>query len=208
MVVMYSCTARDGGLRRCPHTHSAYMIRTNAGLRKPYFGPRTSVQEELCLYSCTVERGGLKQTRCLHSHTRPVLHCSLISKPAFSACSFLPALDPLVKRHIYVVCFCCHFGFFDKMTLVQFTNCTVLRGGSIKPGDVWVRLQRVLRIGFLYQLIFFHTYAKVYEGKVVEGEASKVPDSKIDCAGLLIAPGLIDLQVCAMIASLASRLVP
>ena len=42
---------------------------------------------------------------------------------------------------------------------------------------------------------FLHTYAKVHEGKVVEGGGSKVPDSKIDCAGLLIAPGLIDLQV-------------
>ena len=61
--------------------------------------------------------------------------------------------------------------------------------------------------GFPQPTDFIHTCAKVYEGKVVEGGGSKVPDSKIDCAGLLIAPGLIDLQVCDMMASLTSRLV-
>ena len=82
------------------------------------------------------------------------------------------------------------------MTLVQFTNCTVLRGGSIKPEDVWVSLQIVLR--FRRAKDFFTCVpTKVYEGKVVEGENGEVPDCKIDCSGLLIAPGLIDLQVCA-----------
>lgn len=58
------------------------------------------------------------------------------------------------------------------MALVQFTNCTVLRRGSIKPADVWV-----------------------YDGKVVKGGGNKIPDNKIDCDGRLIAPGLIDLQI-------------
>ena len=39
---------------------------------------------------------------------------------------------------------------------------------------------------------------KVYEGKVVERGDGEVPDCKIDCSGLLVAPGLIDLQVCAI----------
>ena len=48
---------------------------------------------------------------------------------------------------------------------------------------------------------------KVYEGKVVKGGNGEVPDCKIDCCGLLIAPGLLDLQVCAITASLTSMLV-
>ena len=48
---------------------------------------------------------------------------------------------------------------------------------------------------------------KVCEGKVVEMGNRELPDCKIDCSGLLVAPGLIDLQVCAITASLTSRLV-
>ena len=48
---------------------------------------------------------------------------------------------------------------------------------------------------------------KVCEGKVVEMGNRELPDCKIDCSGLLVAPGLIDLQVCAITASFTSRLV-
>ena len=78
-------------------------------------------------------------------------------KAGFSAWSCHLSSDSLVKGHISVVCFCCHCNLrcFGNMGLVQFTNCTVLIRGSIKPGDVWVSLQRVFNNGFLNQLILF-----------------------------------------------------
>lgn len=64
-----------------------------------------------------------------------------------------------------------------KSDIIQFHNCFILRDGQIIKEDLWT-----------------------CEGKIVDPEPiffdkKDYADIKIDCQGLLIAPGYIDLQV-------------
>ena len=136
------------------------------------------------------------------------------------------------------------------MEFTQFTNCTVLRGGSIKEEDLWVLVNQfqlfvlhyssfaiqlslivlvLTAFGMLFkflttvcklQVCFYFLWCynlendwqqphlvivkdeqKVYDGKIVEhrgiGSQFPLPHTlrQINCGGLLLAPGLIDLQV-------------
>nr|CAG4650982.1 EOG090X06GX [Simocephalus serrulatus] len=63
------------------------------------------------------------------------------------------------------------------MDIIQFHNCFILRDGVIKKEDLWTR-----------------------DGKIVDPEPiffdeKDYADIKVDCQGLLIAPGFIDVQV-------------
>ncbi|GFR64992.1 N-acetylglucosamine-6-phosphate deacetylase, partial [Elysia marginata] len=61
--------------------------------------------------------------------------------------------------------------------LYQYTNCRILRGGKIVREDFWVRDGRIMNP----EVLFF---------------VEKVnADQRIDCDNLIIAPGLIDVQI-------------
>ncbi|XP_015437191.1 PREDICTED: putative N-acetylglucosamine-6-phosphate deacetylase [Dufourea novaeangliae] len=65
----------------------------------------------------------------------------------------------------------------SKRILKQFHNCRILRNGKILIEDLWVR-----------------------DGKIVDPEQifydeKSKPDIRIDCGGLLLSPGYIDLQI-------------
>lgn len=64
-----------------------------------------------------------------------------------------------------------------RSEIIQFHNCLILRDGKIIKEDLWT-----------------------CDGKIVDPEPiffdkKDYADIKIDCKGLLIAPGFIDLQV-------------
>lgn len=61
--------------------------------------------------------------------------------------------------------------------LVQFYNCFLLRDHAIVPDDLWIRDGVIL------------------DPHVVFFEENVAADIKIDCKGLLIAPGYIDVQI-------------
>lgn len=66
----------------------------------------------------------------------------------------------------------------EPSQITRFKNCDVLRNGELVKGDdVWVR-----------------------EGKVIDPqqlfyEEKRRPDQIVDCQGLIVAPGFIDLQI-------------
>lgn len=65
----------------------------------------------------------------------------------------------------------------DDAAVTQFRNCEVLREGGLVPGDVWVREGRIIDP----QALFY--------------DEKKVPNRVIDCRGMLVAPGFIDIQI-------------
>ena len=66
----------------------------------------------------------------------------------------------------------------ERSQITRFKNCDVLRNGElVKGADVWVR-----------------------EGKVIDPqrlfyEEKRKPDQIVDCQGLIVAPGFIELQI-------------
>ena len=61
--------------------------------------------------------------------------------------------------------------------LYQYTNCRILRDGKIFREDLWVRDGKIMNP----EVLFF---------------VEKVnADQRIDCDNLIIAPGLIDVQI-------------
>ena len=68
---------------------------------------------------------GQEQTKCLLAHSELPAGVCLSQKLAFCICLCHCGLSPSL------------FWLFE-MELTQFTNCTVLRGGSIKEEDLWV----------------------------------------------------------------------
>ena len=61
--------------------------------------------------------------------------------------------------------------------LVQFTNCRILYRNEIVREDFWVRDGKIMNPEHIF-----------YTEKIVS-------DVKIDCDGLLIVPGYLDLQI-------------
>ena len=59
----------------------------------------------------------------------------------------------------------------------KFTNCSILRNNEIIKEDLWVRNGKIINPEPLF-----------FEEKIG-------PDETIDCGGVLVAPGLIDLQI-------------
>ncbi|CAL2038193.1 unnamed protein product [Caenorhabditis brenneri] len=66
---------------------------------------------------------------------------------------------------------------FVENQLVQFVNCSVLRENGLRKEHVWVRNGRIL------------------DEKSVFFEEKKLADVQIDCSGLILSPGFIDLQL-------------
>ncbi|KAK9885743.1 hypothetical protein WA026_012509 [Henosepilachna vigintioctopunctata] len=64
-----------------------------------------------------------------------------------------------------------------RMTLKQFYNCRILRNHELVDDHLWVRNGRIVDP----EKIFF--------------DEKILPDVKIDCNGLIVAPGFIDLQI-------------
>lgn len=65
----------------------------------------------------------------------------------------------------------------EKGRIIQLTNCHIIRDRQILKDDLWIR-----------------------NGKIINPEPifyteRKQADLRIDCQGMLIAPGYIDLQV-------------
>uniref|UniRef100_F7CUP3 N-acetylglucosamine-6-phosphate deacetylase n=1 Tax=Mus musculus TaxID=10090 RepID=F7CUP3_MOUSE len=61
--------------------------------------------------------------------------------------------------------------------VLQFTNCRILRGGTLLREDLWVRGGRILDP----EKLFF--------------EERRVADEQRDCGGRILAPGFIDVQI-------------
>lgn len=61
--------------------------------------------------------------------------------------------------------------------LTQFTNCRVLRDHRLTPVDLWVRDGRIVDP----EKVFF--------------DEKRSADRTVDCAGAIVSPGLIDLQI-------------
>ncbi|XP_021500459.1 N-acetylglucosamine-6-phosphate deacetylase isoform X2 [Meriones unguiculatus] len=61
--------------------------------------------------------------------------------------------------------------------VLQFTNCRILRGGTLLREDLWVREGRILDP----EKLFF--------------EERRVADEQRDCGGCILAPGFIDVQI-------------
>lgn len=61
--------------------------------------------------------------------------------------------------------------------IIQFHNCLILRDGDILREDLWTRGGKIINP----EPVFF--------------DEKGYADVKIDCHGLLIAPGFIDVQV-------------
>lgn len=61
--------------------------------------------------------------------------------------------------------------------LLQFTNCRTLRGLKLTDLDVWVEDGRIV------------------DAAVVFYDERRVADIQVDCMGLILAPGLIDIQI-------------
>ena len=61
--------------------------------------------------------------------------------------------------------------------VVQYENCSLLRGHSIVKDDLWVRNGKIINP----EKLFFDEQAYA--------------DIQIDCNGAIIAPGLIDVQI-------------
>uniref|UniRef100_A0A8C0X0D9 N-acetylglucosamine-6-phosphate deacetylase n=1 Tax=Castor canadensis TaxID=51338 RepID=A0A8C0X0D9_CASCN len=64
-----------------------------------------------------------------------------------------------------------------RAPVLQFTNCRILRGGALLREDLWVRAGRILDP----EELFF--------------EERRVADERRDCAGRILAPGFIDVQI-------------
>ena len=79
---------------------------------------------------------GQEQTKCLLAHSELPAGVCLSQKLAFCICLCHCGLSPSL------------FWLFE-MELTQFTNCTVLRGGSIKEEDLWVLVNQ-------FQLFVLH----------------------------------------------------
>ena len=66
----------------------------------------------------------------------------------------------------------------EQPRITRFKNCEVLRDGMlVKGADVWVRGGKVIDP----QRLFY--------------EEKRMPDRIIDCQGLIVAPGFIDIQI-------------
>ncbi|XP_012921106.1 N-acetylglucosamine-6-phosphate deacetylase [Heterocephalus glaber] len=65
----------------------------------------------------------------------------------------------------------------ERAAVLQFTNCRILRGGTLLREDLWVRGGRVLDP----EKLFF--------------EERRVADEQRDCGGCILAPGFIDVQM-------------
>jgi N-acetylglucosamine-6-phosphate deacetylase len=62
-------------------------------------------------------------------------------------------------------------------TLYKFLNCRLLRDGAIIKEDLWTR------------------NGKILDPRDVFWQEKNQADVEIDCGGLILAPGLIDLQI-------------
>lgn len=63
------------------------------------------------------------------------------------------------------------------MDIIQFHNCFILLDGVIKKEDLWTQNGKIVNP----EPIFF--------------DQKDYADIKVDCHGLLIAPGFIDVQI-------------
>ena len=63
------------------------------------------------------------------------------------------------------------------VSVARYTNCKVVCHGDVLPGDVWVREGKIINPTDLFY-----------------GE-KKLPDTVVDCRGLIVAPGFIDIQI-------------
>ncbi len=61
--------------------------------------------------------------------------------------------------------------------IIQFRNCSILRDGAITKEDLWTRKGKIINP----EPVFF--------------EEKVVADVVIDCAGALISPGFVDVQI-------------
>jgi len=66
--------------------------------------------------------------------------------------------------------------------VIKFRNCKILRGGSIVDDDLWVKDGTVI-----------DPAARFWEA--MRGDDAKAADVVVDCKGLLIAPGFLDVQL-------------
>ncbi|XP_049759818.1 N-acetylglucosamine-6-phosphate deacetylase isoform X3 [Elephas maximus indicus] len=64
-----------------------------------------------------------------------------------------------------------------RASVLQFTNCRLLRGGTLLREDLWVREGRVLDP----EKLFF--------------DERRLADKQKDCGGCILAPGFIDVQI-------------
>ena len=65
----------------------------------------------------------------------------------------------------------------DRPAVTRYQNGNVLRDGEIVPGDVWVR------------------EGKILDPKKLFYDERRTPDRVVDCKGLIVAPGFIDIQI-------------
>uniref|UniRef100_A0A8R1E5T7 N-acetylglucosamine-6-phosphate deacetylase n=2 Tax=Caenorhabditis japonica TaxID=281687 RepID=A0A8R1E5T7_CAEJA len=65
----------------------------------------------------------------------------------------------------------------SENSLLQFVNCSVLRADGLRKEHIWVRNGRILD----EKLVFF--------------EEKRSADVQVDCDGLILSPGFIDVQL-------------
>jgi len=65
----------------------------------------------------------------------------------------------------------------NRDKIFQFTNCSILRDHNIIAEDLWVR------------------NGKVIDPEKVFFDEKRTADEKVDCNGVLICPGFIDIQI-------------
>lgn len=66
---------------------------------------------------------------------------------------------------------------FEENELFQFVNCSVLREEGLKKEHIWIRNGRILD----ERSVFF--------------EEKRMADVQVDCSGLIVSPGFIDVQL-------------
>lgn len=62
-------------------------------------------------------------------------------------------------------------------SVTRYTNCKVVCNGDVLPGDVWVREGKIINPTDLFYGL------------------KKLPDTVVDCRGLIVSPGFVDIQI-------------